>query len=297
LLLLITSSGDATADLLADHFSEPFFRLNVDIYHEYDFVFTPEFWEVQDPTGRNISSETASRCVWWKAFLNSLNDDQFIKHEVQYAINELYNWFRSRNLIIGNPPNVENELGKIRQAKIASEFFRIPDQRVGWGNFLTRGLDSSVNWVAKSLSSQLMADGKALFTTEVDPYLLDPQFIWTLQNKISADHDVTIQVAGTDIFAFSRSRKDLKSLDWRREIFTSDTEWLPYELSPELKNKIQKMMVKFGLDWGRIDLLDCNGTLYFLEINPNGQWAFLDPQNEHSMITTIAKYLEFYQTH
>jgi hypothetical protein len=297
LLLLITSSGDATADLLVDHFSESFFRLNVDIYHEYDFVFTPEFWEIQDPSGRHISSETASRCVWWKVFLTSLIEDQFIKHEVQYAIKELYSWFRSRHLIIGNPPSIENELGKIRQAKIASEFFRIPEQRIAWGKYLTRGLDSTASWVVKSLSSQLMSEGKALFTTEVDPYVLDPRFIWTLQNMIFSESDVTIQIVGNEAFAFSRSRKDLKSPDWRREIFTSDTKWLPYKLSHEEQANVHCMMDKFGLDWGRIDMLACDGSLFFLEINPNGQWAFLDPQNERGMITTVAKYLEFHKTH
>ena len=297
MLLLITSSGDATADLLADHFSQTFFRLNVDIYHEYDFVLTPGFWEIQDPTGRVISSQTASRCVWWKVFLNSLNEDQFLKHEVRYAINELYSWFKSRKLTVGNPPDVENELGKIRQAEIASEYFHIPEQRVAWGGYLTRGLDANVGWVAKSLSSHLLADGKALFTTEVDPNSLDPRFIWTLQHKIIAEDDVTVQVVGKDAFAFSRSRKNLKSLDWRSEIFTSDTEWLPYELTDKDSTNIQKMMTEFNLNWGRIDFLDSNGLLCFLEINPNGQWAFLDPENRHGMVTKVANYLEFATTH
>ena len=102
---------------------------------------------------------------------------------------------------------------------------------------------------------------------------------------------------GEEFFGFSRSRKNLKSLDWRSEIFTSDTEWLPYELTDKDSINIQKMMIEFNLDWGRIDFLDSNGALYFLEINPNGQWAFLDPENRHGMVTKVANYLEFATTH
>ena len=39
-----------------------------------------------------------------------------------------------------------------------------------------------------------------------------------------------------------------------------------------------------------MDFLLKDKTLVFLEINPNGQWVFLDPENESGVITAVADY-------
>jgi hypothetical protein len=40
-----------------------------------------------------------------------------------------------------------------------------------------------------------------------------------------------------------------------------------------------------------MDFLLHESGLVFLEINPNGQWVFLDPKNESGLISYVGKYL------
>ena len=43
-----------------------------------------------------------------------------------------------------------------------------------------------------------------------------------------------------------------------------------------------------GYRFGRFDFIRKNGELWFLELNPNGQWAWLDEKNEHGLVSMVA---------
>lgn len=297
MLLLMTLKSDASADLLISKFKRPVFRFNVEAYLDYEFVFTPESWKIQNLVGREITNETATRCMWWKALIISPDDDPFIRGEIRYAANELYSWFRERSLLIGNAPNTDEYLGKLRQSAIASKYLAVSDQRIIWGSKGLSQLDRNRNWVVKSLSSQLNKNGDAVFTSDVQPELLAPSFPWYVQEKVTGSHDVTVVVVGELLFAYSRSREDLLTPDWRFEIFTSDTSWNPFELTRTQEQNIALTLNAMNLHWGRIDFLLVDGDLVFLEINPNGQWAFLDLGDQQGLITAVANYVEDHPTH
>ncbi len=297
MLLFITASGDATADLLISQFKKPVFRFNLDIYDEYKFNFDPFRWEIVNPTGSKINNTTASRCVWWKAFLSLSDEDQYIRSEVRYVANELYSWFRHKGLIIGNAPNTDESLGKVRQSSIASKYFSIPEQIVVWGTGLRDQFSEEKSWVVKSLSSQLTSDRHALFTTEVKISNLDPKYPWYVQQKIISEHDVTVLVVGRKYFAFSRDRTKSDTLDWRSEIFSESTPWTNFTLSECDQINLGKMLDEMCISWGRIDFLDTTDGLVFLEINLNGQWGFLDIENKYGIHNAVSDFFENGTTH
>ena len=44
-----------------------------------------------------------------------------------------------------------------------------------------------------------------------------------------------------------------------------------------IESRIRRILKSYGLRFAAIDMLrDFHGQYYFLEINPNGQWAWLD---------------------
>jgi hypothetical protein len=45
------------------------------------------------------------------------------------------------------------------------------------------------------------------------------------------------------------------------------------------------------IDWGRIDFMELNNELTFLEYNANGQWVFLDYRNEIGLVDEVVEYL------
>ena len=199
--------------------------------------------------------------------------------------------------MIGNPPFLEAILGKVMQASIAKKYFAIPSQKIGWGSSFTNNFGGQNEWVVKSLSSQLTNSGKAIFTKKVTPKNLDPSYPWYVQEQVDSDLDVTILVVGERYFAFGRDRSELDGLDWRKDQFTSPTKWISYGLDANKIQALNGFCRELGINWGRMDFLEENGKLIFLEINPNGQWVFLDSSNDTGMITAVAKYFENGRTH
>ena len=290
MLLILTGVADGTIDFVVDYLEEPFFRFNLDDFGSYEFQFSPDSWSIKNPIGLEITNETASRCLWWKLFLYQLNDDKYVKEEIRMAAQNLYSWFLARKLVIGNPPFLESSWGKLRQATVAKKYFQTPEQMMGWGKQFQTLFDKNKKWIVKSMSSQLTESGKAIFTTEVKPEELDSNYHWYIQEKIVSDFDITVLVVGQEYFAFSRDRKNLESLDWRKEQFSNPEKWNFYTLSDEEKENIRKFTRDLNISWGRMDFLILEGELVFLEINPNGQWVFLDPTNEFGVISAVANF-------
>jgi hypothetical protein len=289
MLLILTGVADGTIDFLVDHLEVPFFRFNLDDYKSYEFEISPESWRIENPEGLVISSESASRCLWWKVFLYQIHD-KYIREEMRCAAENLYAWFLAQKRVVGNPPFLEESLGKVRQATVATRYFKTPRQSVGWGKRFLSQFSADSSWVVKSMSSQLTDSGKAIFTTEILPATLDHEVPWYLQEKIDSEADLTILIVGESYFAFSRSRVNLTSLDWRKEQFSIPNPWTPYTLTTKQIQSIRNFCRDLDLSWGRMDFLLIGDEIIFLEINPNGQWVFLDPTNSVGLISAVANY-------
>jgi hypothetical protein len=72
-----------------------------------------------------------------------------------------------------------------------------------------------------------------------------------------------------------------------------------FEISPEMSEGITKFCQEIGVEWGRIDFMKKvdSPELQFLEMNMNGQWVFLDFENEHGLIDEVVEYIENSPTH
>lgn len=293
MLLLITGSMDGTGSLIVRELGKKVFRFNYDLYKEYDLTFTPNYWEISNPAGHKITSETVSVAFWWKAFNYFLtNEDSFIVEEVKYIFREIYHWCRLRGITKGVPHDFHNHYGKINLLNIASKYFITPSTLITFNlsgiHFLK---DKSI--VAKSLTSGLTTTNHALMTTAVKAEQLNPKFPWYLQEKITSDADITIFVCGNNFFAYKRNRSNLKGLDWRSEQNFDDNikEWFRFQLSNDEKNSVVNFCSEIGVDWGRIDLMSTESGLVFLEYNANGQWVFLDYSGEDNLLRYVCEYL------
>jgi hypothetical protein len=293
MLLFITGSHDVHANLLLENCNLAAFRLNYDLWQDYSIRCEPGRWEIANPAGRIITSESATHCFWWKAFNYSIDADQYVVAEIKYLFRELYCSFLRRGLVVGNPPDFHHHCGKLEILHMASKYFRIPDTLCGWNLPATTGRFGAHDLVAKSLSSEQTSDGKVLFTTSVTYPRIDRTLPWYLQAEVEARHDVTIFVCGEAQFAFSRSRQDLPGLDWRRVIPDSPEEsgWRPKTLSPSEAKALSALCCDLGISWGRFDLMEDDEGLVFLEYNANGQFGFLDFYCDNGLMRTVAAYL------
>jgi glutathione synthase/RimK-type ligase-like ATP-grasp enzyme len=99
------------------------------------------------------------------------------------------------------------------------------------------------------------------------------------QEFIEKAYDVRITVLDNHITAVSLKAQETdgtQRCDIRRNNM-SDVSYSKINLPETVKKGIGKFMMKYSLRFAAIDMVvSKNGDWYFLEINPNGQWAWLD---------------------
>ena len=112
------------------------------------------------------------------------------------------------------------------------------------------------------------------------------------QRHLEKRCDIRVTIVGDSIYAAAIHSQDADSarVDWRR----SDVE-LEHEvhvLPDETAGACQRLMKALNLHYGAIDLvLAPNNRYYFLEINPNGQWLWLEDKLSFPISNKIVEWL------
>jgi glutathione synthase/RimK-type ligase-like ATP-grasp enzyme len=98
------------------------------------------------------------------------------------------------------------------------------------------------------------------------------------QERIWKCFDIRVTIVGERVFA---ARIEVDSLppnipDWRFAPIEGLRHKM-YDLPADIENACLELVKRLGLDFGAIDLaMTEDGTHVFFEINPNGQWAWLE---------------------
>lgn len=109
-----------------------------------------------------------------------------------------------------------------------------------------------------------------------------------LQKKIRKLRELRVTVVGADIFAAEIDVQSVIDVDYRR----ADPYLLPHRpvcITPVLEQQCVEMLDFFGLEFAAIDfLIDANQDVWFLEINPNGQWMWIEEMTGLPISNAIA---------
>jgi len=79
--------------------------------------------------------------------------------------------------------------------------------------------------------------------------------------------------------------------DWR--LARSDAQFTCADLPPTIAERCVSLVRRLGLEFGAIDLALSQGRCYFLEINPTGEWAWLEAALGFRIADTVARLLAF----
>jgi hypothetical protein len=134
----------------------------------------------------------------------------------------------------------------------------------------------------------MIGKDKAFFVKEVDPAALDLSYPWFVQERIEGEEEVTVVYVDGQTYAASAPRDSFDMEDSRKTLMEHPRAWPRCELSEKDERAIKGFMDETGYRFGRFDFIRKNGELWFLELNPNGQWAWLDEKNEHGLVTMVA---------
>ena len=91
-----------------------------------------------------------------------------------------------------------------------------------------------------------------------------------LENKL----DLRVTVVGDQVFCASVTAdgKPIRG-DWRLQ--KTGAEFRLFDLPPDISQKCLRLTKSLGLVFGAVDLAIQQGTYFFLEINPTGEWGWL----------------------
>jgi glutathione synthase/RimK-type ligase-like ATP-grasp enzyme len=163
-------------------------------------------------------------------------------------------------------------------------FFRWEHQRVvakplrlGYFNYG----DSQSAVYTTALATSDLADDDALTAAPV-----------IYQQHVEKQCDIRVTVIGSRIFAAAiHSQTEASArIDWRRS--EVDLAHTIHDLPEEIAQACIRLVEKLHLKFGAIDLiLTPEGRYYFLEINPNGQWLWLEDKLGFMITDAIASWL------
>lgn len=307
--LIISSSIDFSTDLvcyrlLSDNIS--FYRLNRDefIKHEIEVDLQKEYMQIVIDGQVYIADFNKLKGIYFRApvFLRTQSKKELTLEEQL----ERTQWSSFlRNLIIfkkatwiNNPVDVYRAENKIYQLCIAKECgLNIPDTRVT--NVVPMNLDNDKNYVVKSLDTALFYDlknNKEMFTysnvlkgNELKIYDLKQAPIF-IQEFLEPKIDCRITyVAGKKFPVWIKKNGEGIYGDWR--FIKDNLDYVPFDLPKEIENAIDKLMKKLQLQFGGIDLAYMNGEYYFIEVNPTGEWGWLEVKTGIAISSEIKKSL------
>lgn len=204
---------------------------------------------------------------------------------------------------VGNPWSVFQVEDKVYQLSLAIECgFTVPDTVITSDPALFKEFYErhAGRVIVKPLAKTAIND-RILFTNQVtSEYLAHANSIrlspCIFQELVGKAYELRITVVGEKFFVvkISSQTQIQTSLDWRRAMVTPGTN-MPVEvtsLPTEIEALLLAFMEKAGLRLGCFDMIVTpDGRYIFLEVNPNGQWLFIEKHTGMRISEAIAELL------
>lgn len=111
------------------------------------------------------------------------------------------------------------------------------------------------------------------------------------QELLTEKTDIRVTLIGDRIFAVKIlvNGRGIEG-DWR-VVPRDDVQYENLELSPQLRRKCHGLAEALGLSYAAIDLIETPDRTYFIEVNPTGEWGWLDAETR-PIAATLAEWLQ-----
>lgn len=314
MLLIASEKADLTADYLVLRMQErgiPFLRLNTEDYgREFRITISLDSGAtgfIHHSDNRTISSDEIVGAYIRRPGVPSPDDDTEVEHR-EFASREMVETLRSFFALIPgsrwlNPPSALHAAAiKTRQLMMARRCgFTIPptcisDYSPAITEFARRCRGTMIAKAVKSGFIEIDGEFKLAATTrlpssfpaDLEDFASIPA---TYQAEIIKDHDLRVTVVDDHVFAaaiYSQESADT-SVDWRVDApGGAELRHEPIDLESSVRDACLQITRLLGLRYSAIDLIRTNsGGIVFLEVNPNGEWMWLESRCGFPLRDTI----------
>jgi len=319
MILILTEKNDAHANALIEMLKTDnvsYFRLDLDTksLEKTTVTFKNKTWIIKTKIAEIALKEV--KCIWNRRtfvqlMLNEQNKDykfNIWKNEWNKTLLGMYFYLKDVKWLNYYRKNHKAE-NKYFQLKLAEDIgFKIPDYILSNNRLEILEFGRKHDKIVLKLLNQefyKIANRQYVgFYVNIIPYekLLDfseeeenPIF---LQKYIEKDYEVRYTVVGDEhlVCKIDSQKSDIARTDWRRY----DLANTPHSIiipPDEIKNKVQLLMKEFDLIFGALDfIVTKDGTWYFLEINPSGQYLWIEDLTGLKITDSIKNKLIYLQS-
>jgi len=242
---------------------------------------------------RSINLKTI-KSIWWFDIDITFNNECFIDDKyVSFAQQETYSLcktiFSSLNVYhVNHPDKIIAASNKLNQLKLAHNVgFNIPNTLISSNQSqIIQFLEYNPSLIYKTLSHPTIIEKNKEFVIYTNEVTLDDlsdenslkASLNLFQSNISKKTELRVTVVGNEVFTCEIYSQDsqLTKTDWRVYDLANVPHY-PVELKNEINNKCIEITRALDLEYATIDLIiDNNRDFWFLEVNPNGLWAWIE---------------------
>jgi glutathione synthase/RimK-type ligase-like ATP-grasp enzyme len=317
-ILIITNTQDLTSDFVVREISsrsQPFVRLNTDEFPAFargiaSFGLKESRLLVSWKNRDKILDFDKVTSVLYRRPVPPIPDEGITDPAIrQFCTDECYDflrglWFSLECYWMSHPEAIRMAEHKVYQLKIAQALqFSIPKTLITNDPSVIRSFfnDCEQGIIIKPLYLGFIKQAqqsKNIFTSivsekdleDVESISLAPSIF---QENIVKQFDIRVTVVGERVFAAKIMATSLPENipDWRFAPIDNLSHY-KYDLPDDVQSACVKLVRRLGLNFGAIDLaLDNKGDFVFFEINPNGQWAWLETMLGFPISETIVDQL------
>ena len=317
-VFVISTALDLATDRVVDILSQravPLLRFNTE-----DFPYRKCIsWQIDTDKKsclldleRKIHSPKDVRSIWYRRVRSPASPPGCDEAIHKYVVNEAYGALRGMTSAhfsgcrwMSFPAKIEAAEMKPYQLYIAAKLgFPIPPTIISSDPLAIRDFffRHEGNVIAKPVRSgyiEVADKAFAIYTRRLshkDIELLETALPCPIivQKEIPKEVDIRVTVVGRKIFsvAIDSQTDPHAKIDWRR----TENPDLPHqihELPGRIKNLLIKLTHELGLSFAAIDLvLTPGGKYFFLEVNPSGQWLWVEDKTGLPISDAVADWLE-----
>jgi hypothetical protein len=318
-VLIVTEPLDAHADYVISELDKrdvPVFR-----FHTEDFPAGAQIsisgagteWSAQIRTPLRSLHLQDVRAAWLRRPGDPVVDSALRPESREFAVQQARSTLTALYALIGDrwlshPESMRAAADKVRQMRrAAAAGLAVPDTVIGndvdrvaefhHGNVqLGRGTAVKSLWLRTPVSYD---GGLRLPLTAKWPENVDPDQVNTIrltpavfQEYVPKHREIRAVVIGSRVFAASVDSQAIVAA--RHDVRGADTQarYEPYDLPGDVRRALLEMVRSLGLRFCSADLvLTPDGRHVFLDLNPNGQWLWLELETGLPLSATMADLL------
>ena len=296
-VLVITSSIDTTVDYIINKYENQadFYRVDVDMFSKYEFIIREDCqWQISCKDWVITKKEIYSVYYRKPRLPNLDNFDKcyhgMISKDIVSLVNGIVDDFEGK--VLSKPYLLRKTENKVFQLLYAGKSgFLLPDSFIGNSSKVADGFGEMKSIIKPLTTGKVLTkNGIELYQTNYFDRLWDDISFTPIYLQKYINKNFEVRLTYIDGYFFPVRIDSDDKLDWRKNY--SGLKYSVVECPDKIRQQCEHLLKHFDLNYGAFDfIVNEKNEWIFLEVNPNGQWQWLEHELGLPISEKIVDYL------